>query len=413
LNKLGKFSFGIGDRFARQGVWQLKAFEEAKSRGVTITPVWNKSFREHKTVDSDPASVRLEADAAVKELGWNESFLVDADHITMETVDGFLASSDFFTIDVANKIGKAPDNDANKEFLSKASDIVGAVAVPGLDPFEIDKAFIEKCSQKFLLACQETKKIQDHILEEKSGAAIEVSMDEVEEPQTPEELLVLFKMFSIYDIRPDTIAPKFTGRFNKGVDYEGDTSKFKKEFEADLLIIRYAIENFGLPQNLKLSVHTGSDKFQLYPVIKELITKYQAGLHLKTAGTTWLEEVIGLAESGGEALNLAKDIYKTAYGRYEELTGPYSTVLNFDFSQLPTPDKVEEWDSSSFVDSLRHDQTNKRYNPHFRQLIHTAYKVAAEMGDKYLVQLDKNQEIVGRNVLDNIWHRHIKPLFII
>src|SRR5665647_1913967 len=124
-----------------------------------------------------------------------------------------------------------------------------------------------------------------------------------------------------------TIAPKFTGRFNKGVDYEGDPIRFGKEFEEDILVIRYAVAKFGLPKNLKLSVHSGSDKFSIYPIIGSVIRKHDCGLHLKTAGTTWLEEVIGLAVSGGKGLEIAKLIYRNAYERREELCAPYAACL--------------------------------------------------------------------------------------
>jgi hypothetical protein len=93
--KISKFSFGIGDRFARQGIAQLKAFEKANAAGTGITPVWNKSFREHKTVGSEHRSVREEADHAVRTLQWKHPYLVDADHINLKTVDGFIDYSDF------------------------------------------------------------------------------------------------------------------------------------------------------------------------------------------------------------------------------------------------------------------------------------------------------------------------------
>ncbi|MFA6702764.1 MAG: tagaturonate epimerase family protein, partial [Dysgonamonadaceae bacterium] len=101
-------------------------------------------------------------------------------------------------------------------------------------------------------------------------------------------------------VQVQTIAPKFTGRFNKGVDYVGDLDQFAKEFEEDVLVIDFGVKEFGLPQELKLSVHSGSDKFSIYPIMAKVIKKHDKGLHLKTAGTTWLEEVIGLSMSGGE-----------------------------------------------------------------------------------------------------------------
>src|SRR5258706_15285629 len=102
--RLEKFSIGVGDRFAHQAQAQLRACTLAAERGITVIPVWNKSNREHSIIGSQPSSVRAAADAAVRELNWNGPYHVDADHINLDSVDRFLPSSDFFTIDVAHFI---------------------------------------------------------------------------------------------------------------------------------------------------------------------------------------------------------------------------------------------------------------------------------------------------------------------
>src|SRR4029077_19013943 len=129
---LSKYSMGIGDRFAHQGKAQLAAFVKAKQMGVEVTPVWNKSNREHNIVHSEPTSVREEADAAVKSLGWNGAYFVDADHIGVKTVDRFIAPSDFFTLDVADFITN-PAADADiKAFASNYSRYAGSLKIPGV-----------------------------------------------------------------------------------------------------------------------------------------------------------------------------------------------------------------------------------------------------------------------------------------
>jgi hypothetical protein len=267
---------------------------------------------------------------------------------------------------------------------------------------------------KFYAAALEAGKIYQHIKKAKKGQkfAVEVSMDEVEAPQTPMELYFILVFLNNQKVPVDTIAPKFTGRFNKGVDYEGDIEAFEKEFEEDLLVIQQAKDQFDLPKDLKLSVHTGSDKFSLYPVINKLIKKHNAGLHLKTAGTTWLEELIGLAESGGSGLEMAKSIYLEALSRFDELTTPYATVININPANLPSAEEVKSWDGDTYATTLRHDHSHQNFNPDFRQLLHTAYKLAAERGNSFTEQLIKNHEIIGRNVLENIFERHLKPLLL-
>ena len=175
-------------------------------------------------------------------------------------------------------------------------------------------------------------------------------MDEVDQPQTPVEMFFILSALAHEGVPVQTIAPKFSGRFNKGVDYVGDVDVFTREFEADILVIRKAVKEFDLPANLKLSVHSGSDKFSIYPVMGELIRKHDAGIHVKTAGTTWLEEVIGLAMADDEALDLAKSIYRKAYERMDELCGPYATVIDIDRATLPLPETVTSWTGEKFAE---------------------------------------------------------------
>ena len=410
---LGKFSFGLGDRFAHQGKAQLRACVLATELGVDIIPVWNKSNREHMLIGTEPSSLRAEADAAVKALGWKKPYHVDADHIRLETVGRFIAPSDFFTIDVADSIGKPADPKSVKAFTDRHSELLGKIVIPQIDrPFETTRGEVERVANKFLLAVQDAGKIYRHIAQAKGEASFvtEVSMDETDSPQTPPELLIILAALADEKIPIQTIAPKFTGRFNKGVDYVGDLKQFEKEFNEDLAVIAFAIKKYGLPATLKLSVHSGSDKFSLYAPIRRALKKFNAGLHLKTAGTTWLEEVIGLAEAGGDGLVLAKEIYSDALEHVDELCAPYATVIDIDRKKLPTRETVNGWTSEQYVSALRHDQANKAFNSSFRQLIHVGFKIAAKKGDRYLNALKKHEAVIAKNVTENLFERHMKPL---
>ena len=159
-------------------------------------------------------------------------------------------------------------------------------------------------------------------------------------------------------------------------------------------------------------MHSGSDKFSIYAPIRRALARFGAGLHIKTAGTTWLEEVIGLAEAGGDGLSLAKEIYADALEHVDELCAPYATVIDIDRSKLPSAVVVQEWTSAQYVSALRHDPKNPAFNSHFRQLIHVGYKIAAKKGDRYLDALKANREVVARNVIENLYDRHLKPLFV-
>jgi tagaturonate epimerase len=410
---LEKYSFGIGDRFTRQGEAQLKALLEANKSGIPFVPVWNKSNREHQIVKSSPVDTWTEASEATKALNYTGAWYVDADHINLGSVEGYIDHSNFFTLDVADYIGRAVEQSEMDDMKKKLSAFLGELSIPGIDEtFKITEAVLEEIVLKFYTAIKEAARIYQAISTKRGDDFIaEVSMDEVNDAQTPIELFFILAMIDHFNIPAQTIAPKFTGRFNKGVDYVGDTAKFKVEFEQDLMVIEHAIQSFGLPSNLKLSVHSGSDKFSIYPIIGEVIKKYDKGIHIKTAGTTWLEEVIGLALAGGEALDMAKEIYAKAFARSEELCGPYATVIDIDYDSLPSPEEVNAWSSKKFVNTLRHIPGHPDYDSGFRQLIHVGYKIAAEMGERYLNQLEKNKDIVGGEVTTNILERHIGRLF--
>ncbi|MFH0999545.1 MAG: tagaturonate epimerase family protein [Bacteroidota bacterium] len=412
--KISKYSFGVGDRFNHEGEAQLKALIKANKKGIEVTPVWNKSNREHNIVHSEPAGTRLEADAAVKNLGWEGPYFVDADHINLSNVDRFIQHSDFFTLDVAMYIGNESSAENIASFKKSCRALGSKVAIPRIaDPIVISDNLLNEVSGKYLAAIKEAGKIYRHIAGVKGvgNFVTEVSMDEVEEPQTPVDMFFIMKMIADEKIPAQTIAPKFTGRFNKGVDYMGDVLQFEKEFEQDVLVIDYAVKAFGLPDDLKMSVHSGSDKFTIYPIMAKIIKKYNKGLHVKTAGTTWLEEVIGLAISSDEGLVVAKEIYTNALARKEELCAPYADVIDIDDDQLPTAEEVAKWTGEKFANTLRHIPGHPDYNLNFRQLIHVGYKVAAEMGEKYTGLLEKYGEIIGACVEENIYDRHLKRLF--
>jgi len=414
MKTLGKYSIGMGDRFGHQGGAQLKAVMDAELKGIDITPVWNKSNREHSIIGTIPGDVRIEADTVTGKAGFSKPYFVDADHINLDTVEKFIESSDFFTIDVASYIGKAAGKAEIEEFLSSVAKYTGKISIPGTSlKLSTPKSLVKKVAEKYLFAAIKAWEIYRKIEKVKGNGnfVTEVSMDEVANPQTPVELFFILKMLASENIPLQTIAPKFSGRFNKGVDYAGDVEKFESEFEADLLVIDYAIHEFGLPGNLKMSIHSGSDKFAIYPVIGSLIRKYDKGIHLKTAGTTWLEEVIGLAESGGEGLAFAKEIYIKSLDKIDELTAPYSDVIDINVSSLPSKNIVSKWSAEEFADSLRHNQDNSRYNSNMRQLVHVAYKLAANKKDEFYRLLDANEKIISGCVYENIYERHICRLF--
>ncbi len=393
----------------------LAAVIEAASAGVEVTPVWNKSYREHSIIGTRQEAVRAEATSTAESMKWQGEYFVDADHINSKNVDAFIESSDFFTIDVADFINQAIEKSEITDFVNKHDKYLGCLKIPAIEEsFETSKEQVEAFAGKFLAAIKQAGEIYRHIEAVKGADAFitEVSMDESDRAQTPVEMFFILAAIADEGIPAQTIAPKFTGRFNKSVDYVGDAEQFEREFNQDLAVIAFAVEEFGLPSNLKLSIHSGSDKFSIYKPMNRALKKFDAGLHIKTAGTTWLEELVGLAVAGGEGLSIARRICTEALSRFDELCGPYAAVVDIDKGKLPTAEAVGRCSGAELADMLRHNEGCDKYNPDLRQLIHVAYKIAAEMGTDYLNALEKYERIISQNVMENIYERHIKPIFM-
>lgn len=277
---LPEYSIGVGDRFAHQAKAQLRACIMARESGVEVIPVWNKSNREHTIIGSDPRTTRAAADAAVKALAWTKPYFVDADHITLKTVDRFAVPCDFFTIDVADLIAQLPDPAAVEMFVNRHPELIGDVRIPGVnDLFRTGRDLVSHIVGKYLAAIQEAGRIYRYIAASKGAGNFvpEISMDETDAPQTPIELLVILAAIADEQIPIRTIAPKFTGRFNKGVDYSANLEQFSQEVADDLAVIASAVQQYGLPQKLPSSGEVNgwsSDQFvsALRPIRNRALT---------------------------------------------------------------------------------------------------------------------------------------------
>lgn len=416
IRALGRFSIGIGDRFGCEGVAQLAALAVARQEGIVVTPVWNKSNREHNLIGTCPADARAAADAAVLAAGWTDPYWMDADHISLGNVERFLDACDFFTLDVAEQIGQACEPAAMEALARRVEQLFGPTAeLPGRggETLALESASVRSAAGKYGAAVAAAGRIFRRIQAHRGqrGFRVEVSLDKTDIPQSPQDLLVILTGLAMERVPADTLAPRFSGRFNKGVDYVGDPRQFAREFELDIAVLALARQKLGFGDGLKLSVHSGSDKFAIYGPIREILARTGAGLHLKTAGTTWLEEIVGLALVGGNGLAFVKDLWRQAVARREELSKPYATVLDIDPSCLPAPEEVATWEGPRFAAALRHDPRCPHYNPHFRQLLHVAFRIAAEAGDAFRERLREHRGAIAKEVTANLLERHIRNVF--
>ena len=234
MKTIERYSIGTGDRFGRQGAAQIAAVRKAREKGVDVAIVWNKSNREHILTGIEPADQGAAAERAIQETGWDGPWYVDADHIGLATVDRFAPHCDFFTLDVADFIGKSAAPEAIEAFVAKHANLPAAKGMPA----RLDAAAIRAAAGRYLHAVDEAAKTYRRICELRKGDdfVTEVSMDETAIPQSPAELIVILAALADAGIPVQTIAPKFSGRFNKGVDYVGDIAAFFKEFEADVRV---------------------------------------------------------------------------------------------------------------------------------------------------------------------------------
>jgi hypothetical protein len=413
---LNKFSVGTGDRFARQAKAQLQACAQALQSGVEVVPVWNKSNREHNIIGSEPTSARQAADAAVKALDWKLPYFLDADHITLETVGRFLDPCDFFTIDVADFIGQTPVDADVDAFVRCHPELLGSIQLAGVDEaFEITQQDLREAAQKFLAAVKKAGEVYRKVLSVKGAGNFipEVSMDETDRAQSPVELLIILAAIADEGIPVQTIAPKFSGRFNKGVDYVGDTSPSSTARMAlDIAAIATPSSNSACPPISSSASTPAATSSPSTPPFTRTSSAFSTGVHLKTAGTTWLEEIIGLAEAGGDGWRWPRRSTPRPSPTREELCAPYATVIDIDTAKLPAPAEVAGWTSEQYTSALRHDPARPAYNSSLRQLLHVGFKVAAKMGRRYLDLLEANEPVIAKNVTENLYDRHIAPVFL-
>ena len=104
--------------------------------------------------------------------------------------------------------------------------------------------------------------------------------------------------------------------------------------------------------------------------------------------------------------------HRSALKRFDELCKPYAAVIDVDPAALPPAEAVDAWDGAAFAAALRHDPSCEAYNPSLRQLLHVGYKVAAEMGTRFVGALEDHADVIAENVTENLYRRHIHPLFL-
>ncbi len=399
-------SFGFGDRLGLATPGHIRSV-----RGSGLAPIFaQQSIREMTRTQRTPDEVMDAATWGVLQEGWTDGFGSDGDHLQKpEDIDYTLASGfTLFTIDPGAHVENAADTDDAATLQAKSAKVdlatldasvadltaryVGKVIDLGGTKINFDQPALMRAIVKYGNAIAHTVKMYRHLASvAKTPFELEVSVDETASPTTPGEHYFFANELKRCGVKWVSMAPRFIGRFEKGVDYIGDTDAFAKSFAEHVAVMK-AIGPY------KMSIHSGSDKFSIYPIVAQLAGPY---VHVKTAGTSWLEAVraIGTIDPA-----LFKQVLDFAHERYE--TDKASYHVSADASKVPHGAELSDAAAPSVLDGFDG-----------RQLLHvtfgsilTAKKPdgSSLFRDRILSALRRDEE-THYDVLQRHLGRHVQP----
>jgi hypothetical protein len=334
-------SVGMGDRLGIATPGHVRAM--TGSQGGRMPIFAQQSIREMVRTGRTPQQVLDEATWGVFEAGWQRGMGADADHLkTVQHIDACLeAGYTFFTFDPGAFVDNESHTDDMSTLKEKAERVPAHLKLDqtGLsgkifdvegNQITLDEPTLLKALVKYGRAIAHVVSMYEHLRQATKNQPfeVEISMDETELPTSPAEHIYIAHELRRLGVSWVSFAPRFIGRFEKGVDYIGDL----KAFEADLAIHAAIARQLG---PYKLSLHSGSDKFSIYPLFMQ---KTQGMAHLKTAGTSYLE---GLRTIAAIEVNLIKEIYHFALERFE--TDKQSYLISARVANAPKPEEVTDW----------------------------------------------------------------------
>jgi hypothetical protein len=326
-------SFGFGDRLGLATPGHIAAV-----KGTKFAPVFaQQSVRENARTRRSPQQVLDDARRAVDAAGWDAPWGADADHLkTPEDLPAFVqAGYTFFTIDPGAHVDNAADADPLPVLQQKAVggwDEVSALYLASDNGIKSIGAFdsetLLRALVKYGRAIQHTAAMYRRLCDMKESFDFEVSVDETDSPTTPLEHFFIANELTRLGVRFTSLAPRFIGRFEKGVDYIGDLSALDAEMAKHAAVTAH----FG---TYKLSLHSGSDKFSVYPLVAK---HWGERVHVKTAGTSYLEALRTVAQLAPELL---AEIYSFARERYDNDKASYH--VSAQVANAPLPASVRDW----------------------------------------------------------------------
>lgn len=324
-------SFGFGDRLGLATPGHIAAV-----RGTKFAPIFaQQSVRENARTGRTPQQVVDDAKRAVDSAHWEAPWGADADHLkTTDDIPPFVeAGYTFFTVDPGEHVDNAADADPLSVLQNKVAkfnwDELSALYLDQpVDPpwGQFDEESLMRSTVKYGNAIRHAASMFDHLSQLKDAFDFEVSVDETDSPTTPLEHFYIASELTRRGIHFTSLAPRFIGRFEKGVDYIGDLNALDIELEKHAAVTTY----FG---TYKLSLHSGSDKLSVYPLV---VKHWGERVHVKTAGTSYLEALRVLASHEPD---LFLKIYSLGRECYEVDKRTYHVSASLEFlpstSDLP------------------------------------------------------------------------------
>ena len=392
-------SAGFGDRLGIATPGHIRAAQ----RYPGIAPIFaQQSVRENARTGRTPQQVMDDAMWGIFRMGWRAPWGADADHLkTPEAADTFIdAGYTFFTIDPGDHV----DNDAHTAPADAVAAKFAALPWDALEDtpqvmrsryldrtftvgdytFTFDAETLERAAAKYGRALAHTAMMFRHIAEQMGDRPydLEVSIDETETPTSPEEHLFIADELRRLGVRWVSLAPRFVGRFEKGVDYIGDLDTFTAALARHAAIARTR-------GPYKLSLHSGSDKFSIYPIAAELT---QGLVHLKTAGTSYLEALRTVAQVD---VAFFREILAFARSRYETDRATYH--VSAQLSKVPAPDAVDDAALPGLLSQFD-----------ARQVLHVTFgSVLDTFGGRLMTLLRANADVY-ETLLDKHFQRHLE-----
>jgi hypothetical protein len=393
-------SAGCGDRLGLATPGHVRACRGAAALGPYFA---QQSVRENARTGRTPQQVMDDAVWGLFQEGWREPWGSDADHLkTPEDIDSFVAAGfTLYTVDPGDHVDgeahTAPPaavdakmqalpwdvledtaQDMERRYLNRSFDL-GDLAIT------LDREALHRAAAKYGRAVAHTAAMYRHLVDrmEDTPFELEVSVDETETPTSPEEHFYVASELQRLGVQWVSLAPRYVGRFEKGVDYIGDLDEFKAELAKHAAIARAS-------GPYKLSIHSGSDKFSIYPVIAELT----GGLvHLKTAGTSYLEALRTVAQVDP---SFFREILALARQRYETDRATYH--VSAELAKVPTLDDLDDADLPGLLNQFD-----------ARQVLHVTFgSVLDAFGERLLATLEAHEQVYAA-MLEAHFERHLAP----